>query len=245
MSIKNRLRFIKPLVREIQFRLFKNQGEEILKKEVIDSQQQWKDIADNSEDYLKELEQVPDKSNILFVTGYGLGAHFLRIEPIIMMALHTRGCNIVSLYCNKSLPACEFNPVGNNIPSGLYDLKEGLTDESICYRCNKCRGNVKTTYSNLPIELHGYEEFLSRDDYKLAYDLSLKVNFEGFRTYVFNDIKVGEEAFASILRVTFMGEVKDTRINRHLVQRYIMSGILTSIAYGKAYKHLNPDKDLL
>ena len=155
MSIKNRLRFIKPLVREIQFRLFKNQGEEILKKEVIDAQQQWKDIADNSEDYLKELEQVPDKSNILFVTGYGLGAHFLRIEPIIMMALHARGCKIVSLYCNKSLPACEFNPIGNNIPSGLYYFKDGLTDESICFRCNKCRGNVKITYNNLPIELHG------------------------------------------------------------------------------------------
>jgi hypothetical protein len=242
MSIKNRLRFIKPLVREIRYRLFKNQVEELLKKEVIDAQQQWKDIVGNSEDYLKELEQVPDKSNILFVTGYGLGAHFLRIEPIIMMALHTRGYNIVSLYCNKSLPACELNPVGNNIPTGLYDLKDGLTDESICYRCNKCRVNVKKTYGNLPIELHGYEEFLSRADYKLAYDLSLKVNFEGFRTYVFNDIKVGEEAFASILRVTFMGEVKDTRINRHLAQRYIMSGILTSIAYEKAYRHLNPDR---
>lgn len=234
--------FIKPVVKEIGFRVSKNEAEIRLKNEVVNTKVQWSSIIEKSGNHASALSSVPNKTKILFVTGYGLGSHFLQLEPVVMMSLRSRGCEIVSLYCNKSLPSCEFNPVGNNRPAALNKFKDGISNEAIQFRCNKCRANINEIYGELPIELNGLEKYLTEADYDLAHQVSLTVDFDEFRKFIFNDIKVGEEAFASILRVTFMGEVKNSRTNRHLVQRYIMSGILTAIAYEKAYLDIKPDR---
>jgi hypothetical protein len=243
MSIKNYIpTFIKPLAHEIKFRLLKNIDEDLLKFEVKDMQLQWKKVIDNSKILIASVENLDKKQHILFVTGYGLGTHFLTVEPIVAMGLYARGCKISSLYCNKSLPACEFNTVGNNKQSSISELKKGVTSTAVTFKCNKCRNNIEKTYEILPINLNGYEKYLNNHDYKLALDKSEEVKFNNFRDFTYNAIGVGEEAFASILRATFMGEVQDTYINRHLVKRYIVSGILTAIAYERAYEALKPDK---
>jgi hypothetical protein len=231
-----------PLAREAKFRFTTNNDEKLLKDEVEDLQLQWKEIIQNSSDIIAENESITQKKHILFVTGYGLGTHFLTLEPIISMALYGRNCKITSLYCNKSLPACEFNPVGNNNPESIKELKPGLSDSSICFKCNKCKSNLETMSDILPIDAIGYDEYLLSADYQEALEVSESVKFEDLREFTYNGIKVGEEAFASILRVTFKGEVQDTEMNRYLTKRYIMSGILTSIAYEKAYSALNPDR---
>lgn len=234
--------FIKPIASEMKFRLLRNNDEESLKNEVLSVQQQWNQIIANSTDNIEVTSSISNKLKILFVTGYGIGTHFLAVEPIIMMALYTRGHQIFSLYCNKSLPSCEFNSVGNNIPSAKNEFKKGITNSAICNLCEKCKKNIETTYENLPIELSGYNQYLNEVDYNIADQLSKEVDINNFRKFVFQNINVGEEAFASILRVTFMGEIQDTKLNRYLVQRYIMSGILTSIAYEKAFNDINPDR---
>lgn len=243
MSIKDYIpSLLKPLAHEIKYRLASNEGEEKLQAEVQDMQSQWKKVIKSSSEFINEIERQEKDKHVLFVTGYGVGTHFLTIEPIVAMALYARGCKISSLYCNKSLPSCEYSAVGNNKPEAIIDLRKGISDESVSYRCNKCKTNVESTYEILPIELHGYNEYLFEEDYKSAAKLSHEVKFEEFRSFVYEGVKVGEEAFASVLRATFMGEVQDTELNRHLVQRYIMSGILTSVAYERAYKDINPDR---
>lgn len=233
---------LKPLAHEIKFRLFNDEIEGKLQEEVEDMQLQWLQIINNSSKFINDIERQEKEKHVLFVTGYGVGTHFLTIEPIIAMALYTRGCRISSLYCNKSLPSCEYSTVGNNKPQAMIDFRRGVSDDAICYRCNKCQNNIETTYGILPIELHGYDRYLEEEDYELAEELSKEIDFEKFRVFVFKDIKVGEEAFASVLRATFMGEVHDTKVNRYLVQRYIMSGILTAIAFEKAYRDIGPDR---
>ncbi|WP_123377651.1 hypothetical protein [Aliarcobacter butzleri] len=234
--------FLKPLAHEVKFRFYKNEDEEKLRDEVEDIQSQWKSIIANSKEFINTISTNDENQHILFVTGYGVGTHFLTIEPMIAMSLFARGCKISSLYCNKSLPSCEFNSVGNNKPNALSVFKRGLSDDAISFRCNKCKTNIESTYDILPIELNGLEKYLTNDDYTIAEKASQSVKFESFREYIFNGVKVGEEAFASILRVTFMGEVSDTDVNRYLVKRFIMSGVLTSIAYEKAYLDLKPDR---
>lgn len=242
MSIKEILpTSILPLARELKFRLKKNKDEEILAEEVKDLQNQWQKIINNSSDIVRE-NKLDQREHILFVTGYGVGTHFLTIEPIVSMSLFSRNCKITSLYCNKSLPACEFNPVGNDKPSSIDQLRQGVFDKSKCFRCNKCKSNIETTSKLLPIDLIGYDQYLCDKDYKEAEETSRSVEFESFRNFIYKGIKVGEEAFASVLRATFKGEIEDTDLNRHLVKRYVMSGILTSIAYEKAFKTINPDR---
>ena len=96
---------LKPVYRELRFRLAEDRSEAALKKEAEDLSEQWKSIVDNSQDVLR---QERNNKHVLFVSGYGLGTHYLTIQPIVMMALYARGCRITSLYCNRSLPSCEF-----------------------------------------------------------------------------------------------------------------------------------------
>lgn len=231
-----------PLAYELKGRLYKTSVQDALKNEVLDIQKQWGKVVDNSKEMINKIENSPKNSHILFVTGYGVGTHFLTVEPIVAMALYARGNKISSLYCNKSLPSCEFSMVGNDKPKALSEIRYGLTDKVICSRCNTCADNIKTTYGFLPIELHGLDKYLSEEDYKTADELSRKVKFNDFRDFSYDGVKVGEEAFASILRATFMGEVQDSPLNRYLVQRYVLSGILTSMGYERAYKDIKPDR---
>lgn len=234
--------FLRPLAQELRFRLLRNPAEEALSQEVQDLRQQWHTVMNNSRALLDRLASIPPNKHVLFVTGYGVGTHFLTIEPIIAMALYSRGCRISALHCSKSLPSCEFNPVGNNSPKAPHELVRGMSDASVCFRCNKCRANVNDTYALFPFDLHGNDEYLTSSDYQTAHSIAQTVPFEEFRQFVYDGVKVGEEAFASILRATFMGEVQDTPLNRLLVKRFVMSGILTATAYERAYKALKPDR---
>jgi hypothetical protein len=232
------VKYLKPFIKELRYR-FSTKPEDIkFQSEVFNAANQWNAIVGRSED---DLSRQSNKS-VLFVTGYGLGAHFQRIEPLIMMGLYTRGCKITSLYCNKAVPSCEFNMIGNNNPPALFELRNGITEEANCHLCKVCKSNIEATYSNLPVELAVLTDYINLNAYQEAVRISKLVAFENFREFVYEGIRIGEEAFASILRVTFMGEVQDTHINRSLVQRFIVSGILTAIGYEKAMMEIAPDR---
>lgn len=214
-----------------------NSAELSLKNEVNQLSDQWKNILKNSN--LTIQNETPQK--ILFVTGMGLGTSFLTIEPTIMMSLKALGHDIHTINCNLSVPACEFNFVGNNRPDAGY-LKQGVLEKSVLFTCNKCSSNVRDFHEILPVTHHTNDLFLTLEDYKLAKQISQSVKFEEFREFKYNDIAVGEEAFASLIRATFTGVVTDTKENRFLVPRYIMSGVLTAIALERAMKKINPDR---
>jgi hypothetical protein len=229
---------MKPIYRELRFRLTDNQSEIALRDEVDDLSEQWRSIVENSRDTLR---QPRTGKHVLFVSGYGLGSHYLTFEPIIMMALYVRGCRITSLYCDKALPSCEFNVSGSNRPRVIGEFRPGVTRKTIDYQCSKCKHNLEEIYGCLPVDLTGLDRFLTGEDYELAAKLARAVAFEDFRKFTYDGVAVGEEAFASILRATFMGEVQDNGPNRFLATRYLMSGILTARGYEKAYTTLKPD----
>lgn len=234
--------FLKPLLREIKFRLLKSKSFENYEELRISLLNQWERILHNSKNIITVLDKHKKNKKILFVTGYGVMGHYQAIEPLIILSLIVRGCKISSLYCNISLPACEVNIVGNNKPKSINNYRKGIITATILDRCKHCKSNIEESYSRLPIDLLGLNQYLTEDDYSSAEEFSRSVKFEEFRSFVYNEIAVGEEAYSSILRVTLMGEVKDTKINRHLVQRYIMSGILTVIGYEKAFTYNSPDR---
>jgi hypothetical protein len=242
-KLKKRLPdFLLPWAREFKYRIGSNGTEEKLQAELIDLQNQWVKIINDSSELINNISSGSKRNKILFVTGYGLGTHFLTIEPIIMMSLFLRNCDVQSLYCNMSLPACEFNPAGNNYPPCINYYKSGISKKSTLYQCNKCANNVKSTYSLLPISLYGYDMFINSTDYISANDHAKSVDYENFREWEFDDIKVGEEVFSSILRVTFKGTVNDSINNRNLVKRYISAGVLMTKAVQRAYESLRPDR---
>jgi hypothetical protein len=234
--------------REFKFRFIRDVAEEKFKYELEKNQKEWSSLLSNTDTkkitFNSKIAQSSSKK-ILFVTGYGLGAHFQKIEPLVMMGLYKRGCSLVSLYCNQALPACEFNMVGNNCPSAnMLDIR-GITKKAITFQCEKCAHNVKNFYTNLPIDLAGFNEFLIEQDYTNALQIAKEVPFDTFRSWEIDGVAVGEEAFSSVLRATFCGEILDTIQSRALVERYLYAGILVSWAVDRAYKKLQPDRVVL
>lgn len=230
---------LKPIYREVRFRLSEDPAEIALREEAEDLSEQWRSIVQNSGE---PLRRPANGTHVLFVSGYGLGTHYLTVEPIIMMALHARGCRITSLYCNRSLPSCEFCTWGNNEPKVLPEFRPGVSQAALGFQCNKCKTNLERAYGSLPVALAGLDRYLSAEDRASAARLAGTVPFEEFRSFDHQGVAVGEEAFASILRATFMGEVQDNPSSRFLVNRYLTSGILTAIAYEKAFSSLQPDR---
>ncbi|MDB4145247.1 hypothetical protein N9736_01115 [Amylibacter sp.] len=96
--------------------------------------------------------------------------------------------------------------------------------------------------SELQIDTHAIKNYLNEEDRAEAEKLAKTVDLNYFRDFTLNGIAVGEEAFASILRATFRGEVGNSASETHLKRRYILSGILTAKAYLKAFQELKPNK---
>ena len=62
------------------------------------------------------------------------------------------------------------------------------------------------------------------------------------RDLTYKGIRVGEEAFASILRVTFTGEISDRFNNTALIKKYLVNAICATEYYLRAFEDLKPDR---
>ena len=183
--------------------------------------------------------------NVLFFTGYGLGYHIETIEPILMSSLLNRGVHITSMYCNNSLPCCEFNIIGNET-KGLSKLHlRGLSDFANYNTCNFCINSIKLMYDHMPIDVIGINNYLSICDYELANDLVNSIDIDNFRNFVYKNINVGEQAFASYLRATFNGHVELISYNIVLIKKFLRSAILLAISTEIAFKKIKPDRVVL
>lgn len=182
---------------------------------------------------------------ILFVTGYGLGSHYQALEPVIMNSLLGSGVQLFSLYCGGSLPACEYNRVGNNSPSALLEDLRGITNWTNCKQCRRCTQNYEKVYSNFEVEKSKYSDYLIEEYYEEAAKNSEIVSFENVRDWELDGVFLGEEVFATVLRATFMGSIPDTPYHRLLVKRYVYSATLMFRAATAAYFSIKPDRVVL
>ncbi|WP_340300687.1 hypothetical protein [Roseobacter sp. HKCCD5988] len=226
-----------PVLKEIKFWLTKIKSRKVV-PDYTELMSQWKNVLKNGSSHITR----EDSKHVLFVTGYGLGSHYYLIEPILINSLRQRGAKISSLVCAKSLPACELNKNGNNKPKAPLIAREGIFNSTITSKCNSCTENVTHVLNELGVATHKMSVYITNDDYKRAESIVKDIDLKKFRSFEFEGISVGEEAFASILRATFKGQIGDAPADEALKKRYLLAGILTTIAYINAFSTLKPDK---
>lgn len=230
-----------PLLREINYRFSKSEKNQSLqiKTEIHDVRFQWQEILKNT-DFEKRI--VPEqKLKIIAVTGYGLGTHFLTIEPIILSALYMAGHDILSLSCNHVLPSCEFNSTGNEtLPYGF--LAKGVSQEAKRATCAKCVSHLNENYTQFPFKSLKLSDHYTDEVLLNAIKIAKDVNFENFKTFKYKNVDVGEEVFASILRVTFKGDVENNSESSELIKRYTISGIIYVDLLRKFFEQEKPDR---
>jgi hypothetical protein len=242
-TIKEEFPFLYSAAKELEFRRSGGQSLRSRTPSTIDIMAQWKSVIASSSPARLAINEGGRR--IFFVTGFGLGSHYHAIEPLIMMALQARGARITSFSCGKSLPACEFNRVGNQVPAFEMHPRPGLTRSTLAAQCAVCVENLDSLYDLLPIERDTYERHRLENDVRIAREAADTVTLENLRSWCFEGIGVGDEAFASILRTTLRGQVRDTPYELYLARRYVMSGVMHVLSMRRALEAHRPEKVVL
>ena len=231
---------ITPFYNEIKFRskktlnLYRNYDENLL----------------NEIDSLKKIIKPKYNKNpkkILFITGYGLGSHYYNLELLLKLSLLKDGHSSLSLYCDKSVPCCEFSFDSSDCSVGNKSLKfkYGLTSKIRSYKCNACTSNIEYFLRSLNLPFESLKKYYKQCILNEALDFIKQYNYENFRNAVHKDIKIGEEAYASVLRASFMGDCTVKLGNAKLANQYLLSSYIQSSLYQEAYKSIKPDAIVL
>ena len=186
-------------------------------------------IIDHKSNTNTAYKHEDSKLLILFVTGYGIGTHYRVVEPPLIRALKNRGHSVISLFCGKAFDCCEFNAdCGSASASTPFSHRRGISKMARLRYGNACVNNVVTEYTKLGFESVnlsniGRHSFIGEED-NIAKELLS--SGEDLRKITYKGIAIGEEAFASILRVTFAGEISDRFNNSSLVVKYLANSIV-------------------
>ena len=191
--------------------------------------------------------EISDKKKILFVTGYGLGSHYYNLELLLKLSIFQKGHSTISLFCDKSVPCCEFSSDSSSCSFNTKPFKfsYGLTSKVRDYKCDACTSNVTTLLDCLGLPYESLKSFTHDSFFENGLKIANNYDYNNFRDVVCNGIKIGEEAYASILRATFVGDCTPELKNDELVKQYLLSAYLQSCLYQKAFEAIKPDAVVL
>lgn len=235
-------KFLHPILYELKKTLGTNSIIRNLDDQIEDLRVQWKTIIERRRSYESNMPKRKDKRRVLILTGYGLGTSFATVEAIIGYALKLRGCEVLSLFCNAALPACEFNEVGNDEPRAIYSRKQGIRKKTVCSTCYRCKNNVESLHSILEINAHGLDRYINDADYGIAERIASTATYQNVKGLEYEKVNIGEHIYSSILRVTLRGEISDTAEGLYLIKRYTFSAVLMTNAYKKAFLAMKVDR---
>lgn len=201
-------------------------------------------------DFVSLKRNIPEKKDdaklsILFVTGYGIGSHYHAVEPPLVNALKAQGHNVNSLICGKAFSCCEFNAdCGANSSNTPLSHRRGITSKARSRFGTSCVNNVTNQHIKDGIRTISLKQYDDQPLFPTEEDIANKLlsSTNNFRDIIYKGIAVGEEAFASILRVTFTGEVSDRFNNTSLIKKYLINAIRATEYYSHAFEDLQPDR---
>jgi hypothetical protein len=182
---------------------------------------QWVKVMRNSR---LELPTATGK-RVLFATGYGFTPAMLALESIIAKSLRLRGVQVLSLACNKTLPACEWNKYGNHQPfPGQYSPR--MFARTRLDTCRHCTQPLLDLYETIGIQQLFLNDFLRPDDVQRLVAVVDALPYERYDNFVYKNIRVSEHARSSTMRSLLRGTLQDDAYTRWLYRRYLISAML-------------------
>lgn len=182
---------------------------------------------------------------ILFVTAYGVGTHYTKLEPVLIKALAARGHHVKSVICGKAFDSCEFNAdCGSCTDSTPFIHRRGITKKARAKFGTNCVANVSNHYSaqNIPFEALSDKIVHMAEDVAFQKADELLLNADNLQNLTYRNIAIGEEVYASILRVTFVGSIKEELNNHSLVRKFLANAIRSVDYYMSYFDNEKPDR---
>jgi hypothetical protein len=163
---------------------------------------------------------------VLIATSFGGHLPSVHLETTLAVALTLRGARVHLLLCDGFLPACQQAEIG------LFDgsaraFAEAGPQGGLCAHCWTPSSPV---YRGLGLPVHIYSELVTSDEIKEARTFAAELPMEDIEGFRFDDIAVGEHAFAGALRFFARGDLDRTEPARAVSARYFEAALLTVFA---------------
>jgi hypothetical protein len=199
----------------------------------------WRRVLARSASTLAALPST-GSPRVLFGSMFGGGLTRV-IDSTLAMALRLRGATSWVLACDRRLPACEWNPLGNfEPPPGEFG--PGLWKHASLHACSSCMVKFEDTHALPGLDRVSLGDFTDARDLESAQALSRKVELGDLRGVFYKDVQVGEHAYASLLRATLRGVPLEDDKTRWMGRRFLASAIALVDAGDRLLARLEPDR---
>ncbi|OFW04328.1 MAG: hypothetical protein A3I61_09505 [Acidobacteria bacterium RIFCSPLOWO2_02_FULL_68_18] len=158
-------------------------------------------------------------------TAIGSYAHAVTLESAVAAALTLRGAEVHALLCDGAMTACA-ECEASLYPDASRFLEHGPSRDL----CRDCTWPAERVYAQLGLTVHRYSEWLGPDDRAEARRLASSVPLEAIRTLTFDDLAIGEHAWAGALRFFAAGSLDAEPTAEPVLRRYLESALLTAFA---------------
>ena len=160
---------------------------------------------------------------VLIASSVGGYSGLNTLESMLAVALTLRGAQVHILLCDEHLPACYMSNI-HNFPQEEQFAKYGSKD--LCSGCFEPGYNV---YKQLGLTIHRHSKLISREEIRMARQLSAEVPFSEIPKYCLDGIAVGDEAVATALHYYGRGQL-DTGSGPHgeaILRRYFLAALFS------------------
>ena len=214
MNIRDKLKKIRVLRRNV--RLIKR-----WKWARSDAYYDWENFLDKI-NYKKLNSNSKDKKKVLIATSTGGLINAVSLEGAIGAALTLRGADVHVLLCDGVLSACQECEI-----LWYPDLNKFIQHGPKKDLCKNCFWPAEKLFKSQGCYVHRYSEYITKKDIQRANKLAGSISFEEIKEYRFEDIAVGEHAYAGTLRFYAKGTINKDNQTEQVLRRYLKASLLT------------------
>lgn len=191
----------------------------------------WRQILE-SESQLWRSSRERRERRVLVGTVAGGHPACAAVESTIAASLTLRGADVEVLLCDGALPAC-LQCSADQFPDLDAFVKTGPKSDL----CAPCYEGGLTAYNPLGLKIRRLSEFLTPEDYSDAAKIAQSLDSETIKQFRYDDIDVGEHAYAGTLRYFASGDLEqEGELGWSVARKFIETGILARMASRRLFQ---------
>lgn len=190
----------------------------------------WGNIVTNID---KRRFQNNTGSNILFCTGGGAYTSGTHIESMLSVAMQQRGYKSHVLLCDEVLPGCLQCTIDWD-----RDEKKFAKNGPPKMHCKTCYSSAAKMYESIGCEVHTIGSLVQREERDQIKNLVDGLSEDVIKQYTYDDIPVGEHAYAGTLRFYAKAELSDP-YSKEILRRYLAASIISTLAIKRLCAKIN------